>query len=288
MYTDQEFKSLSKDSLFGPACVLTAAFVAFLVQQGVDTVDFLTFSDAAPYSFIITLFGFMLKVSQENREQAAPLHWVHSLAITGIAAFGGGFLAPLTVGHAPTPLLEESFFWVLIASWYVTHHIPYVSAYWSRLTMEKPVHIVLCILFSIFKTQQIFGAVEIASAAIPMENLGPKARYFTVPWAAMLVCGFLGGCGGAFLPFNKGLAPIEEGKKWPVTSAFIAATTLVYSTRYFGVDKLQAKLGICLFRIAGEVFPGVRTKVLDSLTPVAVRVTGLRHKPALKVVPMGP
>jgi len=287
MYTDQEFKSLPKESLILPAGVLAVCFLAFLLQQGVDAVDFLTFTDTAPYSFIITLSGFMLKVAQENREQTSGLFWVHSLVTTGIAAFGGGFLAPLTVGHAPTPLLEESFFWVLVVSWYITHHVPYVSAFWARLTKEKPVHIVLCILFSIFKTQQIFGAVEIASAAIPMENLGPKARYFTVPWAAMLVCGFLGGCGGAFLPFSKGLAPIEEGKKWPVSAAFIAAVSLVYSTRYFGVDKLKAKLGICLFRILGEIFPEIRAQVLDLITPMAVKVTGVRHKPT-KVVPVGP
>lgn len=39
-----------------------------------------------------------------------------------------------------------------------------------------------------------------------------------------IFCGTIAGCGGAFLPLNKGLDPIKNGLAPPMFSAFIAAT----------------------------------------------------------------
>lgn len=37
------------------------------------------------------------------------------------------------------------------------------------------------------------------------------------------MCGTVGGCGGAFLPLNKGLDPVLAGMQPPMTSAFVGA-----------------------------------------------------------------
>ena len=36
-----------------------------------------------------------------------------------------------------------------------------------------------------------------------------------------LIAGLLGGCGGAFMPLNKGLDPIANGSNWRVGSAAV-------------------------------------------------------------------
>ena len=57
-----------------------------------------------------------------------------------------------------------------------------------------------------------------AGAALPASD-------FTIPLFGPIFCGSIGGCGGAFLPLNKGLDPIKDnGLAPPMRSAFIAAT----------------------------------------------------------------
>jgi len=48
---------------------------------------------------------------------------------------------------------------------------------------------------------------------------------FSFPLFGPIFCGTIAGCGGAFLPLNKGLDPIKvDGLAPPMLSAFIAAT----------------------------------------------------------------
>ena len=55
-----------------------------------------------------------------------------------------------------------------------------------------------------------------AGAAIP-------ASEFPFPVFGPIFCGTIAGCGGAFLPLNKGLEPIKKGIAPPMFSAFVAA-----------------------------------------------------------------
>lgn len=49
---------------------------------------------------------------------------------------------------------------------------------------------------------------------------------FSFPLFGPIFCGTIGGCGGAFLPLNKGLDPIKGGLSSPMLSALVAATCL--------------------------------------------------------------
>ena len=49
--------------------------------------------------------------------------------------------------------------------------------------------------------------------------------FFSIPLFGPIFCGTIAGCGGAFLPLNKGLDPIKDsGLGPPMLSAFLAAT----------------------------------------------------------------
>mmetsp|Transcript_6010 Transcript_6010/g.14331 ORF Transcript_6010/g.14331 Transcript_6010/m.14331 type:complete len:288 (-) Transcript_6010:163-1026(-) len=276
-YTGKEFQDLKKK---GPANGVGMAFavavLAFLIYQGAQLKPFLTLTDKAPWVWDLTVMGFMLKVAQDTREQVSGFFWPKALTVTAIAAFGGGFLAPLVVAHCPVPLREETFVWFLVFSWYVTHHVPFLSAKWCEIATSKPGWLVLTICFGVFKTQQIFGSIELAAKAIDHEPLMPHSRYFFVPCAGPLLCGFLGGCGGAFLPFDKGLRPIEEGKQWPVSMAFFSTVIYYFSTRWLRVPQLDAKLLICVLRIAGDLFPSTRSKIVEAITSSLYAGTNVR------------
>ena len=56
-----------------------------------------------------------------------------------------------------------------------------------------------------------------AAAAIP-------ASEFAFPLFGPIFCGSIAGCGGGFLPLDKGLTPLEKGLAPNMWSAFVAAT----------------------------------------------------------------
>mmetsp|Transcript_89275 Transcript_89275/g.224505 ORF Transcript_89275/g.224505 Transcript_89275/m.224505 type:complete len:285 (+) Transcript_89275:54-908(+) len=265
---------------------LAAGVVAYLATCSLGLFPVLTLTDRKSWAWEITAFGFFLKVAQDNRKKVADLYWAKALVCNAIAAFGGGFLAPMIVGRTPVPLMEETFVWMVVVTWYITHNIPHFSDFLGEVLREGPGRTMLSIFFGIFKTQQIVGAVELASKAVAAEDLLPKSAYFPFAVAAPLLCGFVGGCGGAFLPPSSGLAPIEEGKVWNIRAAFFAPLMYVIATRFCGVDLLTAKLGICLFRIAGELFPSQRDAIMESVTSVLYNGSNVRSTPLPTVVPV--
>jgi len=256
-----------------------AVCVAYLVYHQANPYSFLTFTDKSGIIWELTVLGFMLKVGQDVRQQVAGMYWAKALISTALACFGGGFLAPIIVGHCPIPLREETFAWIMVFSWYVTHHIPVVSSTWHRIAQSDPGRVTITICFGIFKTQQIVGGIELATNAIDAEALEPHSRHFWTPAAGPFLCGFLSGCGGAFMPFDKGLLPIELGKNWSVQSSFIATVIYFGGTRWFGLDSLDCKLGICLMRIAGDLFPKPRTAIMGFVTKAFYMTTNVRPAP---------
>merc|ERR1719215_449984 len=130
------------------------------------------------------------------------------------------------------------------------------------------------------------GSIELASKAIAAEDMLPHSAYFPQAVAGPLVCGFLGGCGGMFLPLDTGLKPIEDGRTWNVRAAFICPVIYFTATRYFQCDPLDAKMGICLLRMVGDLFPGPRNAVLRVATSLIYKGTNVRSSPNSVVVPV--
>ena len=74
------------------------------------------------------------------------------------------------------------------------------------------------LLFETFRASVVTKLTAAAGAALPASD-------FSIPIFGPIFCGTIGGCGGAFLPLNKGLDPIKDnGLAPPMRSAFIAAT----------------------------------------------------------------
>lgn len=246
----------------------------------------LTLTDRTSWAWEITAFCFFLKVAQDNKSKVSGFYWARALVATGIAAFGGGFLAPLLVARSPVPLMEETFAWMLVVSWYVTHNVPVVSDALAEIMNTSVSSVMFKFFFNIFKTQQMVGSLELAAKAVAAEELVPHSTYFPYAIAGPLICGFLGGCGGMFLPANTGLQPIEEGKVWNVRAAFFCPVIYFAATRFCGCDPLNAKMGICLLRMAGDLFPEPRDALLEAGTSVIYKGTKLRRTPLPVVVPV--
>ena len=72
---------------------------------------------------------------------------------------------------------------------------------------------------------------------------------FSFPVFGPIFCGAIAGCGGAFLPLNKGLDPIKSGLAQPMLSALIAATALhlfLSTSLSAGVIDAKKKAKVCV------------------------------------------
>lgn len=254
--------SKAGSNLVVPGAILVAAYAISLVRAGASTKEFLTFTNKSDYVFLATMAVHMLKCCNDVRAQVKDVYWPVGLVTCACAAMGGGFLAPLMVGRSPVVFLEETLFWTLLIAWYVTYHAPVISDVWAKLTATKPVSLLLLFIFGVFRTHQQVACIEIGAQAAAMEDVGPKPRFFSEPYAAPLICGFLGGCGGMFLPFSNGWTPISSGKKFPMSMAFKGTILYLLATRFLGWDKLNAKMALAVVRATCELLPEQREKVL--------------------------
>lgn len=94
------------------------------------------------------------------------------------------------------------------------------------------------------------------------------ASDFSFPLFGPIFCGTIAGCGGAFLPLNKGLDPIKDtGLAPPMLSAFIAATFFhlftTFATDVIYVEK-KAKVMVAVFFITYGMYT---SGVFNALMP---------------------
>jgi hypothetical protein len=169
-------KEQAKPSANLASCLLAGSVAAYLCSQSLGLKPVLTLTDRKSWAWEITAFCFFLKVAQDNKSKVAGFYWAKALVATGIAAFGGGFLAPLLVARSPVPLMEETFAWMLIVAWYVTHNVPIVSDALTEIMNTTAASVMFKFFFNIFKTQQMVGSLELAAKAVAAEQLVPVVR----------------------------------------------------------------------------------------------------------------
>lgn len=246
-------------------CVVVISFATYTLWN-MQPKPFLTMSSKVPWAWGATSFCYFYKVAQDTREQVKDFYWAKSVALTVVAGLGGGFIAPLMVCHTPAPLMEESLLWMAVAAWYLVHHVPMANFLIEWVWNSPPGQLLSHVCLAIFKANLIASGIELAENAVHAEELIAHSRRFQLPLAAPLICGFLSGCGEAFVPYEKALLPFEKGRNWPVRSSFLAALGYILATRFLGVQKLHAKVCCAIFRALGDIFPTGRDMVLDPVT----------------------
>jgi hypothetical protein len=128
---------------------------------------------------------------------------------------GGGIIVPILINGIPVPLAVDAYPIAIFISFMIHMYFPILAKVMALSPIFKAAIIVLYETMRTFVVCKLTGAA--AAAIAPSE--------FAIPVFGPIICGSIGGCGGAFLPFNKGLDPIKEsGLAPPMFSAFIAAT----------------------------------------------------------------
>ena len=130
---------------------------------------------------------------------------------------GGGILVPLFINAIPVPLSTDAYPIAIFVSFLLHQYFPILRDVVTLSPLLKAAFIVLyeCQRAAVVTKLTLAAAATIAPSDFSIAVFGP------------IFCGAVSGCGGAFLPLNKGLSPIEKtGLAQPMLSALIAATCL--------------------------------------------------------------
>ena len=179
------------------------------------------------------------------------------------ACTGGGIFVPIFVNAIPVPLAQDAYPLAILVSFVVHEYLPILREILKYSAVFKTAMIVL------YETQRAYVVAKltyIAGNAIAPSDFEQMAVF------GPIFCGTIAGCGGAFLPLNKGLAPIQKtGMGQPMLSAFIGATLFhffLHTSWSEGVvePKKKAQIVLALFFIAYSLYSNFFDMVWKAVT----------------------
>ncbi|KAJ1398001.1 hypothetical protein B484DRAFT_458599, partial [Ochromonadaceae sp. CCMP2298] len=162
-------------------------------------------------------------------------YWLHTLVLVLFTGFGGGIITPVLLGRPSAPLANDTAIPVCLLLWYAVH---YLGCY--PIFQMTPVKLAWNWLMGVFRT---FTAVKMVSLACTVLTPGP---FYPTPLFGPILAGTLASCGGAFLPFDKGLSAITKSTPWVMQGAFLNALfyyLMVKDTEGFLGQTARACLG---------------------------------------------
>jgi len=139
-----------------------------------------------------------------------------------LACTGGGILVPIFLNTIPVPLAIDAYPIAILFSFGVHTYFPVVREVAELSTIFKAL---LIVFYETIRAYVVTLFVGVAATTI-------TASQFSFPIFGPVICGTIGGCGGAFLPFDKGLDPLKNGLPPPVFSAFVGAAFFHFFTHY--------------------------------------------------------
>lgn len=168
-----------------------------------------------------------------------------------MACFGGGILVPVFINKIPVVLAQDIFFVATMVVFFLHAKVPMLR---DVVALSAPLKVILIIMFESFRAGVCISLLEAGRKAIE------PSYYNDVAVIGPIMCGAIAGCGGAFLPFNKGLDPIKKSGLVPPMITALIGSTYYHTFLYVGewaegivdADK-KAHLTVTLFFIINHL-----------------------------------
>jgi len=190
--------------------------------------DAFLFTGHFTWMFYLTLVGFCMANALAILKQTPNMNFFHGCALMVLANFGGSTMAAIMCG-APVPFVcNEALVAVCLSVWTVVYLLPSVlNGIFSNNAIGR---LFVSCSYEIQRCHVLMNCSSLAAGALNGALAVPSAD--RVPMIGPLIAGTLGGCGGGFMPLNKGLDPLKDGTNWRMTSGAIASTWIFVSTLY--------------------------------------------------------
>lgn len=127
---------------------------------------------------------------------------------------GGGTLVPIFINSIPVALAQDAYPIAIMCSFLLHQYVPILREVYL---LSPPLRVAMIVMYETMRASVVVKLTSAAGKAIAPSE-------FNIAVFGPIFCGTIGGCGGAFLPLDKGLSAIKDGLGAPMISAFIGAT----------------------------------------------------------------
>jgi len=160
------------------------------------------------------MFGYTFfhgyKLFGKLKGESVPFKFISMI----MACTGGGIIVPILINGIPVPLANDAYPIAIATSFALHHYFPILR---EVLDLSALVKAMFVFLYEAMRASVVVKLTVAAGAKI-------APSLFSFPVFGPIMCGAIAGCGGAFLPFNKGLDPIKGGLLPPMLTALVGAT----------------------------------------------------------------
>lgn len=207
-------------------------------------------------NFLYILFVVHLQHQALCQQSKIRKHAARAIVECGLTGYGGGLIVPALLGRASFPLSHERALVQLVVAFYLYHSS--LSGRFVRAACSwAPFSFILAAGFEVFRTTVMIGWLEAGRATISPQS---AALLTGKPIVAWIVCGGIGGSGGGFLPFDRGLSLLDK-PNWILVSAFGMSAIYVALVVFAEFQESYAKAtvaGILVVARCTWIVPGLQ------------------------------
>ncbi|CAM9705004.1 unnamed protein product, partial [Chrysoparadoxa australica] len=201
--------------------------------------------------------------------------WTEAIVLIALTAFGGNLIASMATRQVPMVLADDSVLPLILICWYLVNHSPKDVV--PGLLSVPIIHQAIVLAMEAFRAGMLCDMVQ---AAENSDNTGIKSLM------GPAIVGLVAGCGGAFLPLDRGLRPIRNGLPWHIQSSLVGALFYHISVRYqsfvhYWIGTYNARVCVVMLFCSVGVVQTLLGPTFNPFTPlhnVLYRVTGIDKK----------
>jgi len=180
--------------------------------------DVLLFQGDYAFAYYIFLALYCAACCRNLKEALPRLTWFYAIPLAVLTSFGGGIMVPVLLGLPAAPLINEALIPTMMIAWACVQYLHPVLALlqspFGRAASNSG--------FEVFRYHVLAICSDLASRTLPPVSTGPLAGTLSCALVGPLLCGMIGGCGGAFMPLSNGLKALEGSTiPWRVQSSAV-------------------------------------------------------------------
>ena len=176
--------------------------------------DAFLFSGDFKFMFYLTLVGFCAANGLTILKATPKINYFHGCALMVLSCFGGSTMAAIMCGQPVAFVCNEALVSCCLATWTVMYLLADLT---TGLLTGNPIgrYLTSC-TYEIQRCHVVMNCTKMAAAKLPSALAVPADGRVAI--IGPLIAGLLGGCGGGFMPLNKGLDPLAGGVNWRIAS----------------------------------------------------------------------
>ena len=186
--------------------------------------DAVLFTGDFKWMFYLCLAGFCAGNARAILTANKKINYFHGCVLMVLVSYGGSTMAAIMCGKPVVFAVNEALVSVCIGVWTAMYFLgnPDAQGLISLLKNNSIGMLFSSLTYEIMRCHVAINCSLMAQAALS-SSMGRVAII------GPLIAGTLGGCGGGFMPLNKGLDPLSTGLNWRTGSSAINSVWLFLS-----------------------------------------------------------